>query len=285
MTVLEAGREQTRARYPDEEGYVERDGVRVFWEVYGEGEQTVLLLPTWSLFHSRVWKMQIPYFARHLRVVTFDGRGNGRSDRPEGVEAYTEAQFAADSLAVLDASGTERAIVVGLSCGTLWGTLLAADHPERVAGAIFIGPAVPLAPGHPERAVYSVHNRLDTDEGWAKYNHHYWLEHYEDFLEFFFGEDLHGAALDEGDRGRRRLGPRDPAGAPHRRGAGARALRPGELPGRRASACAAPCSSCTATKTPSGLTRRAPPSPRRPAACSSPSTAPATARRCATLSA
>ena len=46
------------------------------------GEPTVLLLPTWSIVHSRHWKMQIPYLARHCRVVTFDGRGNGRSDRP-----------------------------------------------------------------------------------------------------------------------------------------------------------------------------------------------------------
>jgi hypothetical protein len=38
--------EQSRARYPDTEGYVERDGVRTFYEVYGEGEPTVLLLPT-----------------------------------------------------------------------------------------------------------------------------------------------------------------------------------------------------------------------------------------------
>ena len=48
-----APREQTRARYPDDEGYVERDGVRVFWEGYGDGEPTVLLLPTWTLVHSR----------------------------------------------------------------------------------------------------------------------------------------------------------------------------------------------------------------------------------------
>ena len=46
-------REQSRARYPDSEGYVERDGVRLFYEVYGEGEPTVLLLPTWSIIHSR----------------------------------------------------------------------------------------------------------------------------------------------------------------------------------------------------------------------------------------
>ena len=43
--------EQSRARYPDTEGYVERDGVRTFYEVYGEGEPTVLLLPTWSIIH------------------------------------------------------------------------------------------------------------------------------------------------------------------------------------------------------------------------------------------
>src|SRR3712207_8805100 len=66
--------EQTRARYPDETGYVERDGVRVFWESYGTGEQTILFLPTWTLVHSRHWKAQIGYFARHFRVVTFDPR-------------------------------------------------------------------------------------------------------------------------------------------------------------------------------------------------------------------
>ena len=53
-------REQSRARYPDEEGYVTRDGVRVFYEVYGDGDPTIVLLPTWSLIHSRHWKLQIP---------------------------------------------------------------------------------------------------------------------------------------------------------------------------------------------------------------------------------
>ena len=47
--------------------------MRVFWERYGDGEPTLLFLPTWSIVHSRVWKAQIPYFARHFRVVTFDG--------------------------------------------------------------------------------------------------------------------------------------------------------------------------------------------------------------------
>ena len=98
-----------RARQPDETGFVERNGIRSYWERFGEGDQTILFLPTWSIIHSRHWKFQIPYFARHFRVVTFDGRGNGRSDRPADAAAYAEAEFAADALAVLDATATERA--------------------------------------------------------------------------------------------------------------------------------------------------------------------------------
>ena len=188
VELSSATREQTRARYPDAEGYVERDGVRVFYEVYGDGDPTVLLLPTWSLVHSRHWKMQIPYLARHCRIVTFDGRGNGRSDRPVGAEAYTIREFALDALAVLDATATERAVVAGVSCAALWGVLLAAEHPERIAGAAFISPAVSLAPQLPERTVYSFDEPLDTDEGWAKYNIHHWLRDYRDFLEFFLGK-------------------------------------------------------------------------------------------------
>jgi pimeloyl-ACP methyl ester carboxylesterase/predicted glycosyltransferase len=188
MTGIEAPsqpREQSRARYPDATGYVERDGVRIFWERYGDGEPTVLLLPTWSLIHSRFWKTQIPYLARHCRVLTFDGRGNGRSDRPVGAEAYTVNEFAADALAVMDATGTERTALVGLSCGALWGTVLAAEHPERVERVAYIGPAVSLAPQLPERQGYALDEPLDTDEGWAKYNTHYWRRAYDDFVEFF----------------------------------------------------------------------------------------------------
>ena len=87
--------------------------MRVHYEVFGSGEPTVLLLPTWSIVHSRVWKVQVPYLARHCRVVTFDGRGNGLSDRPEAADAYAEEEYAADALAVLDATGTQRAVLVG----------------------------------------------------------------------------------------------------------------------------------------------------------------------------
>jgi pimeloyl-ACP methyl ester carboxylesterase/predicted glycosyltransferase len=186
---IDVAREQSRARYPDESGYVERDGVRVFYEIYGEGEPTVLLLPTWSLIHSRHWKMQIPYLARHCRVVTFDGRGNGHSDRPQEAAAYDEREFAADALAVLDATATERAVIVGFSLGSQRGLLLAAEHPERVESAVFIGPNFPGG-GEPvpERTVYDFDREYDTVEGWAKYNRYHWLRDYRDFVEFFMSK-------------------------------------------------------------------------------------------------
>ena len=124
-----------RAREPDQSGFIERDGVRVYWELMGDGEQTVLFLPTWSLFHSRQWKMQLPYFSRHFRVLTFDGRGNGKSDRPAEVAAYAETEFAADAVAVLDATATERAAIVGFSLGGQRGLILATEHAERVTAA------------------------------------------------------------------------------------------------------------------------------------------------------
>jgi pimeloyl-ACP methyl ester carboxylesterase len=139
-------REPSRARHPDATGVVERDGVRTFYEVHGSAETTILLMPAWSIVHSRHWKAQIPYLSRHFRVVAFDGRGSGRSDRPPGAAAYAADEYVADALAVLDATGTDRAVVVGLSAGARWGTLLAAAHPERVIGLVAIAPAVPLAP-------------------------------------------------------------------------------------------------------------------------------------------
>jgi pimeloyl-ACP methyl ester carboxylesterase len=178
-----------RARYPDRDGYVERGGVKVFYEVFGSGEPTILLLPTWSIAHSRVWKLQVPYLARHYRVVTFDPRGNGRSDRPAGPEAYAEGEFADDAIAVMDATATDRAILVSFSMGAHRALLAADRHPERVEALVFISPAVPLGARPAERdGVDPFDQVIDVHEGWAKYNRHYWLQDFRGFLEFFFAQ-------------------------------------------------------------------------------------------------
>jgi pimeloyl-ACP methyl ester carboxylesterase len=102
-----------RAKLPLTEGAIDRDGVKIHYETYGEGAHTILFVPTWSLVHSRAYKAQIPYFSERFRCITFDPRGNGKSDRPLDPQAYRLKDYVGDALAVMDVAGTEKAIVFG----------------------------------------------------------------------------------------------------------------------------------------------------------------------------
>lgn len=173
---------------PDHAGNVQRAGVRIYYESYGAGDPPLLFMPPWSVIHSRAWKFQIPYFARRHRVVTFDPRGNGRSDRPCTPESYTEAEHVQDALAVMDAQGVAAAVVVGFSLGAWHAAVLAAGHPDRVLGAALVSAVSPLGAVLPERALHSFDDPLPTDDGWAKYNRHYWRRDYRGFVEFFMSK-------------------------------------------------------------------------------------------------
>ena len=176
-----------RAREPDAEGYVDRDGVKLHYEVFGAGSPTLLLLPAWNVVNARFWKAQVPYLARHFRVVTYDGPGNGRSSRPLDPAPYSYEAEGRSAVAVLDDTGTDRSVLVSLSTGADWALWMAARHPERVLGSVFIGPSVALGePKEPEGPPFD--EPYASTEGWAKYNRHYWLDHFEDFLEFFFAQ-------------------------------------------------------------------------------------------------
>jgi pimeloyl-ACP methyl ester carboxylesterase len=129
-----------RARYPDQEGHVERDGVRIFYELYEHEQPTILLMPPVTFTHSRIWKGQVPYLSRHFRVLTFDGRGNGKSDRPPNPSAYAPEQFVADALGVMDETATDRAIVAVLGPRSISAVRLAVDHPDRVEGLVLLAP-------------------------------------------------------------------------------------------------------------------------------------------------
>ncbi|MFV1961640.1 MAG: alpha/beta fold hydrolase [Acidimicrobiia bacterium] len=179
-----------RARYPDADGYVDRDGVKIYYEVYDNDGPTVLLMPTWSLLHSRHWKMQIPYLSRHYRVVTFDGRGNGKSDRPTDPVDHDLDKYLVDVIAVMDETDTPRAVVAGVSLGAYFAAHFASRFPERTIGVVAFGPATALSSiypdlVHPARAEYRWGEELDTTEGWAKDNKYYWLRDYPDYVDFF----------------------------------------------------------------------------------------------------
>jgi pimeloyl-ACP methyl ester carboxylesterase len=184
-------REQSRARYPVEEGYVERGGARIFYEVYGDAPTTFLLFPTGPISHSRLWKAQVPYLSRYFRVVVFDPRGNGRSDRPGTASAYSRWEFVEDGRAVLEAAGADRALLGGLCHGGGSALMLAATYPACALGVFAIAPFVPmLAPSHHNYLQFKFDEQLDTDEGWAKCNRHYWRRDYRGFLEFFFSQQI-----------------------------------------------------------------------------------------------
>lgn len=180
-----------RAREPDVLSHTVRDGLKLGYEITGDGSPTILLMPTWTIIHSRFWKFQVPYLSRFYRVITYDGPGNGRSDRTVDPNRYLAESYAEDAAAVLRACDADTAIVVGMSLGAAYGLRLATAFPEMVSGLAFVGPSLPLAPPSPERAViadtYTKPYPPDV-HGWGKYNVQYWHDHYHDFTEFFFGE-------------------------------------------------------------------------------------------------
>ena len=147
-----------RARYPDDDGVVERDGVRIGYEWYEpsgpdvRGDESTILLPTSvQLATAEQWKLQIPFLSRYFRVLVVEMRGNGRSDIPSGPAAYRMAEIVADAVVVLDHLGVSTAVAVGLSGGGRVVLELAAAHPERIAGVVAFAPLVmPRKPDVPE---------------------------------------------------------------------------------------------------------------------------------------
>ena len=67
------GGDVMRAKLPDKEGFVDRDGVKLHYEIYGDGAETMLFIPPWSIVHSRIYKAQMPYFSERFRCITYDG--------------------------------------------------------------------------------------------------------------------------------------------------------------------------------------------------------------------
>jgi pimeloyl-ACP methyl ester carboxylesterase len=168
------------------------DGTRIAYEVFGAGDPTLVLLPSAPIVHSRQWKGQVPYLSRHYRVVTYDGRGNGRSDRPVTPEAYHDDRYVDDLEAVMEATETSKAVLVGLCVDGVWRAIrFAAADPGRVVSIVAFGVGVPrLSPPHQHylTAGATFDQELPAYEGWAKMNRHHWTADYADFARFFFEE-------------------------------------------------------------------------------------------------
>src|SRR5262245_16076094 len=64
---------------PAHEGFVERDGVKVWYATWGDSGSWIAFAPSFQIVHSEMLKATVPYLSQHFRVITTDGRGNGRS--------------------------------------------------------------------------------------------------------------------------------------------------------------------------------------------------------------
>lgn len=102
--------------------------MNIKWESSGDGPPLLLIQ---GLGYGRWgWEPIVPGLAARHRVIRFDNRGIGESDKPEG--PYTAAQMAGDALQVLDEAGIERANVIGASLGGMIAQELAVTAPDRV---------------------------------------------------------------------------------------------------------------------------------------------------------
>lgn len=107
--------------------------------MWGESGPWIAFAPPFQVVHSEMLKAVVPYLSRHFRVVTLDGRGNGRSERPAGPQDCSFDAFCADFVAVLDAAGADRVALVGISAAAMIVLRLAAEQPQRVTHLVTAG--------------------------------------------------------------------------------------------------------------------------------------------------
>jgi len=114
--------------------FAENDGVRIHYEERGEGTPLVFLHE--FLNDHTGWEDQLRHFGRDYRCIAIAARGYPPSDAPEAEDAYSQAHFTADVVAVLDHLDIEKAHLVGLSMGSYTALDVALSQPDRVMSIV-----------------------------------------------------------------------------------------------------------------------------------------------------
>ncbi|MCE7905381.1 MAG: alpha/beta fold hydrolase [Anaerolineae bacterium CFX3] len=105
---------------------IQSNGINLYYEIHGEGQPLLFIHGLGS--SSRDWELQTEEFSRSYRVIVFDLRGHGRSDKPRG--PYSIPMFAADTVGLLEGLGVESPHVVGLSLGGMIAFQMGVDAPD-----------------------------------------------------------------------------------------------------------------------------------------------------------
>ncbi|GAA4906419.1 alpha/beta hydrolase [Mucilaginibacter defluvii] len=115
-------------RNPATGKYANIRGIKLYYEVYGQGEPLLMIHGNGGSINNFIF--QIPYFAKHYRVILADSRAQGKSTDPSDSLSY---EMMADDLnTLLDNLGLKQVNVIGWSDGGINGMLLALRHPDKV---------------------------------------------------------------------------------------------------------------------------------------------------------
>jgi 3-oxoadipate enol-lactonase len=114
------------------------DGVRLYYKAQGQGEALVLI-PGLGAGHT-AWFRQLPAFKKHCKVITFDPRSIGRSERPE--QPYGFKALSDDVVGLMDHLGIRKAHILGQSLGGVVAQEVAMDYPDRVIKLILVSSTV-----------------------------------------------------------------------------------------------------------------------------------------------
>lgn len=118
----------------DKQGYIENEGARIWYAVYGSGQPVILLHG--GLGNSGNWGYQVPALVENgYRAIVVDSRGHGHSTRDS--QPYSYELMASDVLTVMDVLNIEKASMVGWSDGACIALILADKSPSRVSGVFY----------------------------------------------------------------------------------------------------------------------------------------------------
>ena len=116
------------------EQFAKVNGIKICYEIAGEGEPLFLVHGFGSKKES--WIAQFPVLSKHFKVIRFDNRGAGKSDRPKGT--YTMEVFADDIKGLMDYLGLEKTNIAGWSLGGMIVQNFVLKYPEKVKKVVLI---------------------------------------------------------------------------------------------------------------------------------------------------
>ncbi|MDI9646036.1 MAG: alpha/beta fold hydrolase [Archaeoglobales archaeon] len=111
------------------------NGIKLYYEVYGSGFPLLMIM---GLGGNVLWwdPLILNEFSKHFKVVVFDNRGSGRSDKPDG--EYSIKIFADDTVELMNSLGINRAHILGISMGGMIAQEIALSYPERVEKLVLV---------------------------------------------------------------------------------------------------------------------------------------------------